>query len=179
MANWLQRFIYHISNAAPFMILTSIVWYCQKKTYIVPVILKIIAASLIFLLYKFFNYSTKNGTPKAIVVKSIASQDSWVSAYFVSYLLPLATLAIPNFNLIILIVSIAFLVLIIATSIMALPNILLFFGGYHFYEINAEDSTGIKDYLMISKRKRLRDKTDVKTVMRIFEKLLLDIKEDS
>ena len=54
-------------------------------------------------------------------------------------------------------------------------NILLFFVGYHFYEIETE-STGVGDYILISKRQRIRNKADVKTVLRVFEKLLIDTK---
>ena len=54
-------------------------------------------------------------------------------------------------------------------------NILLFFVGYHFYEIETE-STGVGDYILISKRQRIRNKADVKTVIRVFEKLLIDTK---
>jgi hypothetical protein len=67
------------------------------------------------------------------------------------------------------------LVLVIIPAIMALPNILLFFVGYHFYEIETE-STGVGDYILISKRQRIRNKADVKTVIRVFEKLLIDTK---
>ena len=53
---------------------------------------------------------------------------------------------------------------------MALPNILLFFVGYHFYEIDTE-SAGVGDYILVSKRGRIRNKADVKTVMRVFAKI--------
>ena len=86
-------------------------------------------------------------------------------------------MVIDDFNIATLIVLGLMFVLIFIPAIMALPNILLFFVGYHFYEIETE-STGVGDYLLISKRKRIRNKTDIKTVMRIFEKLLLDTKED-
>jgi len=67
------------------------------------------------------------------------------------------------------------LILVLVPAVMALPNILLFIKGYHFYEIETQD-TGVGDYILISKRKCIRNKTDIKTVKRIFEKLLIDTK---
>lgn len=82
-------------------------------------------------------------------------------------------MVISDFHIVIVIVAILGLILTIIPGVIALPNILLFTVGYHFYEIGT-DSTGISDYLLISKQKRIRNKTDVKCVMRIFEKLLID-----
>ncbi|KRL12578.1 hypothetical protein FD09_GL002897 [Schleiferilactobacillus perolens DSM 12744] len=45
--------------------------------------------------------------------------------------------------------------------------------GYHFYKL-ATESSGISDLLLISKKKHLRDKSNVTQVIRMFEKTLID-----
>lgn len=81
-----------------------------------------------------------------------------------------------DFRIVSLIVVGIMLILVFIPAIMALPNILLFIVGYHFYELETE-STGVGDYILISKRRKIRNKTDVKMVMRVFERLLIDTKE--
>lgn len=95
-------------------------------------------------------------------------------AYVVAYLFPLTYMMMSDFHIVSLIVVGLMLVLVFLPAIMASPNILLSFVGYHFYEIGTE-STGMSDYILISKR-RIRNKTDIKTVIRVFEKLLIDSK---
>lgn len=64
-------------------------------------------------------------------------------------------------------------VLIVAAQCVntAIPNPILFFRGYHFYQVSSEH--GISGGVLISKRK-LRKAKDVKTVNRIFDFLFLD-----
>lgn len=122
-----------------------------------------------------FYYGKNNCSIKSINVSKIISKDSWLVAYVIAYVLPFAYMVMSDYHIVSFIVGGLMLVLVIIPSIMALPNILLFFVGYHFYEMETE-STGVGDYILISKRQRIRNKADVKTVMRVFEKLLIDTK---
>jgi len=81
-----------------------------------------------------------------------------------------------DYHLVTFIVFGLMLILVCVLAIMALPNFLLFFVGYHFYEL--ETVHGVGDYILISKRRRIRNKDDIKTVMRVFERLLIDTKGD-
>jgi hypothetical protein len=173
MANAFQRVIYHIANAVPLMLMTALVWVIQYKTWLVPCILTSVATAATVLFAICFSYGKSNCSIKNINVTSISSKDAWLVAYVLAYAFPFASMVISDFHIVIVIVAILGLILTIIPGVIALPNILLFTVGYHFYEIGT-DSTGISDYLLISKQKRIRNKTDVKRVMRIFEKLLLD-----
>ena len=178
MANKTQRFLYHLSNAVPLAAMAALAWYLQEKTWYVPVILLSVAicVAVIFLIY--FSYGRQNCSVKTIKVTSISSKDSWLVAYVLTYFFPFASMAISEYNVAIVIVLIVFLAFVIERSIIAMPNMLLFFMGYHFYEVNTEESNGMGDFLLITKRKRIRNKADVKTVIRIFEILLIDIERD-
>lgn len=173
MANGLQRFIYHLANAVPLLFMTALVWYIQYKTWRIPVCLLAVAVIITILFAGCFSYGKNNCSIKNINVSSISSKDSWLVAYVIAYLSPFVDMTISNFDIVSLIVVVLMLGIVIVPSIMALPNILLFFVGYHFYEIGTA-STGVSDYLLISMRRRIRHKTDVKRVMRVFEKLLID-----
>lgn len=175
MANGLQRFVYHLANAVPLLFMTALVWHIQYKTWSTPVGVLAVAVIITILFSVCFSYGKKNCSIKNINVSSISSKDSWLVAYVIAYLAPFADMIMSNFRIVSLIVVVLMLGIVIVPSIMALPNILLFFVGYHFYEIGT-DSTGVSDYLLISKRRRIRHKTDVKRVMRVFEKLLIDTK---
>jgi hypothetical protein len=177
MANGLQRAVYNFANAVPLAIMTALAWYIEFKTWRIPVILISAAVALTVLFVICFCYGKGNCSIKSINVSKIISKDSWLVAYVLAYVFPFAYMVMTDYHIVSLIVAGLMLVFVVLPSIMALPNILLFFGGYHFYEIETE-GTGVGDYLLISKRRRIRNKADVKTVMRVFEKTLIDTKGD-
>lgn len=177
MANGLQRAIYNLANAVPLAVMTALAWYLEFKTWRIPIILLIVAVAVTVLFAVCFYYGKNHCSVKCIVVSKIISKDSWLVAYVIAYVLPFAYMVMSDYHIVSLIVVTLMLLLVIIPAIMALPNILLFFIGYHFYEIETEN-TGVGDYILISKRQRIRNKTNVKTVMRIFERLLIDTKED-
>ncbi len=175
MANGFQRAIYNLANAVPLAIMTALAWYLEFKTWRIPIILLLAAVSVTVLFAVCFYQGKKNCSVKSINVSKIISKDSWLVAYVVAYVLPFAYMVMSDYHIVSLIVVAIMLLLVIIPAIMALPNILLFFVGYHFYEIETE-STGVGDYILISKRQRIRNKADIKTVVRVFEKLLIDTK---
>ena len=172
MANGLQRFIYNLSNAVPLVIMTALVWFIQFKTWRIPAFLFAFAVLIIVMFAVSFSYGKCNCSIKTINVSSITSKDSWLVAYVIAYVFPFAYMVMSDFHIVSLIVAVLMVVLVFIPAIMALPNILLFSVGYHFYEIGT-DSTGVSDYILVSKR-RIRNKTDIKKVKRVFEKLLID-----
>jgi len=156
--------------------MTALVWYIQYKTWLVPAVLLAVATTVTVLFAVCFSYGKKNCSIKSINVTSIYSKDLWLVAYVIAYLFPFANMVMSDFHIVLLVVVVLMLGLVIVPSIMALPNILLFVVGYHFYEIGTE--TGVSDYLLISKRRRIRNRKDIRRVTRVFEKLLIDAKED-
>ena len=177
MANGLQRAIYNLANTVPLAVMTALVWYLEFESWCVSAILLSVAMTVTILFAFCFRYGKGNCSTININVSKIISKDSWLVAYVIAYMFPFAYMVIDDFNIATFIILGLMLVLIFIPAIMALPNILLFCVGYHFYEIETEN-TGVGDYLLISKRKRIRNKVDVRTVMRIFEKLLLDTNGD-
>jgi len=175
VANGFQRAIYNLANAVPLAIMTALAWYLEFNTWRIPTILLVTAVAVIVLFAFCFYHGKNKCSVKRINVSKIISKDSWLVAYVISYVLPFAYMVMSDYHIVSLLVVAIMLILVIIPAIMALPNILLFFVGYHFYEIETE-STGVGDYMLISKRRRIRNKADVKTVMRVFEKLLIDTK---
>jgi hypothetical protein len=173
VANGFQQIIYNLANAVPLAVMTALAWFIEFKTWLMPAILLSCAMVLTVLFAVCFCYGKNNCSIKDINVSFISSKDKWLATYVIAYMFPFAYVVMSDFHIISLIVVGLMLFLVIIPAIMALPNILLFFAGYHFYEIETE-STGVRDYLLISKRRRIRNITDIKTVMRIFEKLLID-----
>lgn len=175
MGNGFQRIIYNLANTVPLILITALAWYLQFKTCYVPVILIITAIGVIILFVLCFFYWSKSYSVKNINVSKITSKDSWLATYVITYMFPFSYIVIPDYHIVSLMVIIAMLAIVIVSATMALPNILLFFMGYHFYEVETE-STGVGDYILISRRKQIRNKADIKTVMRVSEKLLIDTK---
>jgi len=175
MANGLQKVIYNLANAVPLMVMTALTRWIEFHRWRILVIMLSLATVVTILFVICFCYGKNNCSIKNINVCKVVSKDPWLVAYVLSYILPFAYKAMPDYHIVSLIVVLLMLGYVILPAIMALPNILLFFRGYHFYEVETE--TGVGGYILISKR-RIRNKSEIKTVMRVFERLLIDTKED-
>lgn len=171
VTNNLQKLIYNLSAASPICFVFAVIWYIQKKTYIVPAICVGGGIFLTVLFSVSFSYGLKHLAPISIRTSDISPNDSWIVLYIFTYMLPFASMVIDDFNLIICGI-IAFLVASAAPFVnSAIPNPLLSIKKYHFYQVSGEN--GISGYVLISKRK-YRKKQDLKYVNRMFDFLLID-----
>ena len=171
MAKNLQKLIYNLSAALPLCFVFAVLWCIQNHTWQVPVISGCIGGILTLFFAWSFCFGKKNAAPIAIQVTDLSPHDGWIVAYIFSYLIPFASMTISDFDLIICGILAAALIIIASFVNSAIPNPLLVLRGYHFYQISSE--TGVSGYVLISKRK-LRKATDIRTVKRIFEFLLVD-----
>lgn len=170
MPNWLQKTIYFLSAASPLALCFGYVWWEEKETALVPIICVCVALVIIAMFCASFKYFKKNLPPIQTHFQELASHDTWIIGYVISYFLPFASMAIEEFNLT-LSIAIAVCIVLLAPFInTAMPNPLLYVCGYHSYELKSSYGTA---YVLISKRK-IRNAKDVKTVKRIFEFLLLE-----
>ena len=171
MANIIQKFIYNLSSVVPVLLIFSFVWKIQKNTNKIPIVLIVIAFVLTFLFVMSFTYGKKHFAPINIRTIEIAPYDSWIFCYIITYLVPIASLVIDEWNVTIL----GILAVVIAIAIpyfnSSIPNPLLAIRRYHFYRVSAEN--GISDYVIITKKK-YRNKNELKSVNRVFDFLLLD-----
>lgn len=172
MPNFLQKWLYNLSAGAPLLLVFSIVWYCEKKTWTVPIICACVSIALTVLMLVAFAYGKRNLPPVAITVTDVAPHDAWIVAYIVSYLLPFASMAMEDYNLLLFFAISAAVVLLAPFVNSAVPNPLLVLCGYHFYQITAEN--GVSGYVLISRR-RIRNAKTIKLVNRVFEFLLEDV----
>lgn len=171
MGNKLQRLIYNLSAAAPLCFIFALCWYWQKKTIYIPCMAVGIGIILIVLFMISFAYGKSHLAPIIIRTSDISPYDGWGIVYIITYIFPFASLVIEDFNMVICVVITGVLIVAAPCVNTAIPNPILFFQGYHFYQVSGEH--GVSGGVLISKRK-LRKAKDVKTVNRIFEFLFLD-----
>ncbi|WP_057820626.1 hypothetical protein [Schleiferilactobacillus perolens] len=173
MANWLQRALYMTSNSVPLLFVAALTLWLKTDEWKLSVLLICIAIILTYLFKHSFRYGIRHLPSREITVSGVASRDPWIVGYVFTYLLPLVNLRVSGFSVVTLTI-ISFILLIVATSaVVAYPNFILYVMGYHFYKL-ATESSGISDLLLISKKKHLRDKSNVTQVIRMFEKTLID-----
>ena len=171
MASRFQLVIYRLSIASPAIIIFAIVWYSKYNTMIVPTISIIVSLVLVISFVVFFKYAVRHVPSIAINAIEISSADKWIIGYVISYLIPLASIAITDFEPVIaLIVS---LVIILALPLInsQSPHPLLFICRYHFFVVGT--ASGVKDYVLISKR-NFRNVNQLTSVKRVFEYMLYD-----
>ena len=172
MGNSIQRLIYNLSVTAPLTLVLAFVWYQQLDTIVIPLALVVLGIVLTVLLYASFGYAVKNTESISFRAVNISSKDGWLIAYVISYLLPFASIGLKNFN--ILVTGAVAIGLILAVSFIntAIPHPLLFIRGYHFYAVSG--ANGVANYILLSKKKALRNNKQIKSVKRLFEYLLLE-----
>ena len=156
MANNLQKFIYNLSAISPLCFVFAVLWYIQKHTLIVPAVCVCIGIILIFCLATSFSYGKKHVAPIIVRVTDISPHDGWVVTYIVSYMIPFASMAIKDFDIIICGVIAAILIFIVPFINSAIPNPLLMCRKYHFYKISAEN--GISGYIFLSNEEITKNK---------------------
>lgn len=172
MGNRLQRLIYNISVAAPLALVLAFVWYQQLSTIVIPIILISISIILTVLLYLSFDYALKNIENTPFRATEVQPKDGWIIAYLATYLIPLVTIALDELNLLVMGALAVVLIVILSFINTAIPHPLLFFRGYHFYAVNSEN--GVSEYVLITKKKALRNTKHIKLVKRLFEYLLIE-----
>lgn len=172
MPNFLQKGLYNMSVGAPLLMVFAIVWYCKKRTWIMSGVCVGLAILLMVLMLLAFSYGKRNLPPITIMVTDISPHDAWIVVYIISYILPFASMAPNDYNLLLLFAISAIIIFVALFVNSAVPNPFLTLSGYHFYQITAEN--GVSGYILISKRK-IRNAKDVKRVNRVFEFLLEDV----
>lgn len=170
MANIFQKYLYILSSISPIGLIFSIVWFFQKKTIVVPIACIVAFVIIDVLFFVFFSYARKSLATINVNVIEVSSADLWIASYFISYLVPMGSVMIDDWNIIICGIVGCLLSLAIALINDSTPNPLLFFIKYHFYKIKTENGL---EYSLISKRK-IRNKESVKVVGRWFESLLIE-----
>jgi len=171
MANLLQKLIYYFSAMCPIGVIFSVVWLIQKDNYWVPIMVTLGVVLLMVLFGISFNYGCKHLSPINVRVTDVSANDTWILGYIISYLLPLTSLIIDEWNLLVCVIIGVFICLLIPFMNSAIPHPLLALKKYHFYQISTEN--GISSYVLISK-KNIRNKKEIQVVGRIFEFLLIE-----
>ena len=170
MANIFQRYLYIFSSISPIGIMFSVVWFFQKKTIIVPIICVLLFIIIDILFLSSFYYARKSLASINANVTEVSSEDLWIVGYCISYLVPLGSVVVDEWNIIVCGILGVMISLVIVLINDATPNPLLFFLKYHFYKIKTENGL---EYTLLSKRK-IRNKESVKVVGRWFEYLLIE-----
>ena len=170
MANRLQKLLYYLSAESPVFVFVAVLWYIQKKEWILPVILVILAVTITVLFFASFNYGRKNIPRISVKAFEITNDEGPLIAFVITYLLPFGSLVIDEYYLPILIAVIIILELLLMFTDYISPHPLLFVRGYHFYKVGIEGAC--KDYYLAS-RKTLRKPDDITAVQRVFEFLLI------
>ncbi len=174
MINRLQKCLWILSIGAPILIAFSITWVIKGKPYLTSLIALVIATLLIIVALIVFRIIKKTLAILPFRAKKITQNDMYVIKYAISYIVPFASIAFNKYNPYVFlgVAFIIFIIMLIANTPTANP--LLFFVGYHFYDVEGEN--GIGNYLVISNR-AIRNRDELKIVVRITEYLLLDVSE--
>lgn len=175
MPNRLQKLLYYLSAESPILIVYAFVWIIKKttadwKSLLYPCVLIFLAIVVIILFNRSFDYANKNLPEISINIIEINSDDRMLVAYVVSYLVPLISLTLNELIAPIAVIVFVLLMVVLTFTDYVSPHMILFFRGYHFYEVNVE---GAQHNMKLVSRKRLRKIADVKMVNRVFEFLLI------
>lgn len=172
MANKFYKLVYNMSAIAPLLIIFSIVWRIQNKSFAVCVMVILIAIIPSVFMLRLFSYAKNHLAQIRINANNVTPKDGLFFTYIFAYASPLASLVIDDINIWVwMIIGVAIIITAILANLV-IPNPLLLLLGYHYYSVATEN--GISEYSLISK-KIYRSNQELKMVGRIFDFLLLDL----
>lgn len=171
MLNHIQKLIYYLSALAPLLIIIAVVLLYEKIVIWLGIIFIIVGIVLILYIKILIQQCKKQIAVIQITAEDICPNDVWVLNYIVAYLLPFSSFILPDINLIIFIIIAIVIILTVLIIKQTVPNPIFYIYRYHFYSVKAD--TGIS-YMIASKR-NLRNIKQLKTVVRVFEYLLIDM----
>lgn len=188
MANRFQKFLFNLSTMSPLVFVLVLVYWIEQdvpllingedgKLQLVPqsiFLVIIMLVSALFSLYSLFFIRTCRRLlePLPIAIDTIASNDAWVIAVLLSYVLPAASFVFEDSNLYISGVIIVVLLLVLAISNVIFPNPLLMLGKYHFYKITNVDGSG--EICLLSTRAGIVNRNAVSEAICAFDYLAIE-----
>lgn len=182
--------LFNLSTISPIAFFFSVVWWIQRGYSVgcteddeIHLSVKAIVISVIGvvgLIYAFRSVLiVRTGCKKLefvpISVSSVKSNDKLSIVAIVTYVLPFSNLMLKDFNtwLTLSIIGIALLFIILSNTV--LPNPILMFRGYHFYEVTTVNgSDGIP---MISKRKSIQNAKTINKVITLWDYFMIEVKQ--
>lgn len=171
MINNLQKILYKISNIAPIMIFLGISLYLQGVNIELCVFLGTVGLLASTYAVIFIKMCEKMLPVLSVKIESISSNDDIVIVYLATYLFPLIDIVWSDKGAIWIGLFIIAVIILMRINVLGFNPILLLIG-YHCYKLTL--STGVSDCIMISKQKGIRNKTQIKEILRIEECLVLD-----
>ncbi len=142
----------------------------MKIQWKIPVLLFAIAVILLIAFNRFFMKAITSLSVMEVSGSDYECIDGRLVAYVVTYMLPFASLALGDVTWVVLGIIILLLMLILVFSDYVAPHPILFFQGFHFYELKIDGLAS--NYLVVSK-KQIRNIKEIKKVSRVFEFLLI------
>lgn len=174
MANLFQRVTYALSTISPLLTITALLWYTEYGGVLASATL--VGIVFIICLYEIsvFKYAGKNASTMTMHATKVTCIDSRLIMYAMSWSVSFLGLSSIQFAILGMGLIAIVIVILLSNSSTTVPNPILFFSGYHFYELDIDDVSG---YILLSKRKGIRDVGKIGRVKRVFEYLLLDVEE--
>lgn len=190
MANRFQKFLFNLSTMFPLVFILALVYWIEQEVpplingengelQLVPqsiFLMSIMLVSVFFSLYSLFfvRICRRRLEPIPIAIDTIVSNDAWVIAVLLSYVLPAASFVFTDNNLYIAGAIIVVLLLVLAISNVIFPNPLLMLEKYHFYKITNVDGGG--EICLLSTRAGIVNRDSVSEIICAFDYLAIEEK---
>lgn len=172
--NRLIKALWILSGGAPIFLTFSIAWLLHKSAYPVAVASAAVGLALGALAFLLLHMFRRKLAVVPVQAKKVAQNDKAVSVYAVTYVLPFASIAFDKYNPFLFFATAFLLFLILLVSNYPTINPVLFLAGYHYYEIEADNTVS---NLQLLSRRTIRHKQELTAVFRITDYLLLDVSE--
>lgn len=171
MINNLQKLLYKVSNIAPVMIFLGVSLYIQGTTAKICIFFVIMGFMASIYTVFFIKRCEKLLPVLHIDVESVSANDEVVIAYLLTYLVPMIGVVWSENQSLWIVLLILAVIILMKINVLSFNPILLLIG-YHCYKVTL--STGVSDCEVISKQKRIRNRAQIKEILRIEEFLMID-----
>lgn len=179
LISFLQKVLYAYGITSPLIIAAMLLsWYKSNVILYWQIIVLTISGLALIYHWFFITIVTKKlskedfratGTPE--------EKDSFAWSFLATYVAPIIELSLsfssinlPKFPYSLFLAAIAFVVALVSNQAYGSPIYLI--QGYHFHTVESESG---KNFVLMSKRKNYRNSKQLRTVIVLFENLLIEV----
>ena len=173
----ISRFLEHvfvITSISPVFLAIWIGKFIKTENYMVGSFWLFLFVILIPLSWGIIKFSEKKLEILPIRVKSVAPADREVAAFLIAYILPILSLVNLDLWTILFIVGLLYVSMLTTSNYHFNPVLSLFFG-YHYYEVEIEESNGEKTTYVLMTKRTIRNAKNIRKIVQVSDYMLMEV----
>ncbi len=166
--------VFVLTSISPVFLAIWLGKFIRTGNYMNGLFWLVLFAILIPLSIGIIKFSEKKLEILPIRIKAVAPADREVAAFLIAYILPILSFVNLDSWTILFIVGLLYVSMLTTSNYHFNPVLSLFFG-YHYYEIEIEESNGEKTSYVLMTKKTIRNTKNIRKIVQVSDYMLLEV----